>query len=83
MQGRMRRDWRERTEKQKGTRMRKESVIKIVQESWGRDGEGAGGGEGQEKTETKAKGEDREGTGRERGEGTKKEGFTGFVAFSF
>ena len=73
MQGRMRRDWRERTEKQKGTRMRKESVIKTVQESWGRDGEGAGGGEGQEKTETKANGEDREGTeGREEREPRRK-----------
>ena len=64
MQGRMRRDWRERKEKEKGTRMRKKSVIQTVQESWGRDGEGAGGEDVQEKTETKDKGEDREGTDR-------------------
>lgn len=64
MQGIMRRDWRERKEKEKGTRMRKKSVIQTVQESWGRDGEGAGGEDVQEKTETKDKGEDREGTER-------------------
>lgn len=82
MQGRMRRDWRERKEKEKGRRMRKKGVTKTRQESWGRDGEGAGG-EVQEKMETEGKGEDRRGEQKERGEATKGEGFAGFVAFSF
>lgn len=33
MQGRMRRDWREREEKEKGRRMRKKGVTKTMQES--------------------------------------------------
>lgn len=73
-----------RTEKQKGTRMRKESVIKTVQESWERMERELEEEKGRRK-QKQAKGEDREGT--EGGERRRRQGgkasFTGFVAFSF